>query len=107
MAAGVISFAFFVLMVGLSLVDPAEILGIDRWIKPMKFFISIAIFLWTIAVYLHFLKGNKIFAQRISWGTITVMIIEMTIITGQAARGTTSHFNNSTPLNSALFAIMG
>jgi hypothetical protein len=107
MVAGIISFALFVLMVGLSFIDSTEILGINRWIKPMKFFISISIFLWTIAVYLYYLKGNEAFARRISWGIITVMIIEMTIITGQAARGTMSHFNNSTPLNSILFAVMG
>lgn len=107
MIAGAISFVFFVLMIVLSLLDPTQVLGIDRWIKPMKFFISIAIFLWTIAVYLYFLKRNEKFARRISWAMIAIMIVEMTIITGQAARGATSHFNNSTPLNSILFAVMG
>ena len=107
MIAGAASFVFFVLMIALLLIDPTQVLGIDRWIKPMKFFISIAIFLWTIAVYLHFLKGNEKFARRISWAMIAIMIVGMTIITSQAARGMKSHFNISTPLDGILFSIMG
>lgn len=107
MIAGAFSFAFFLLMIFLSIVDPTEILGTNRWIKPMKFFISIAIFLWTIAIYLFHLKGQERFSRRISWGFIVIMVIEMVIITGQAARGTTSHFNNSTLADGVLFSIMG
>lgn len=107
MIAGAVSFQFFLSMAVLSLIDPTQILGISRWIKPMKFFISIAIFLWTVGIYLFYLRGQQRFSRRISWGFIAIMTIEMAIITLQSARGTTSHFNNSTPLNDALFSIMG
>jgi hypothetical protein len=105
--AGVVSFVCFVALALLLLFDSAEILGINRWIKPMKFFISIAIFVWTTAVYLYFLKDYERQARRISWGMIIIFTIEMIIIVTQAARGTTSHFNNSTPLDGMLFSIMG
>ena len=36
-----------------------------------------------------------------------MMLIEIVCIAGQAARGTTSHFNNSTALNAAIFSVMG
>jgi hypothetical protein len=35
------------------------------------------------------------------------MIVEMVLITLQAARGVPSHFNNSSPLNAVVFGIMG
>lgn len=107
MIAGIVSFLGFAVLAVVSLFDSTEILGINRWIKPMKFFVSIAIFVWTTAFYLYFLKGFEKSARFISWGMIAIFFIEMFVIVLQAARGTTSHFNIKTPLDSALFAIMG
>ena len=107
MIAGAVSFICFVVLAVVSPFDSTEILGINRWIKPMKFFISIAIFVWTTAVYMYFLKGHEKAVRRISWGMIAIFTVEMIIIVTQAARGTTSHFNNSTPLDGMLFSIMG
>lgn len=107
MIAGLISFACFVILAIVSLFDSTEILGINRWIKPMKFFVSIAIFVWTTAVYLSFLKGYEKSARFISWAMIFIFFVEMFIIVMQAARGTTSHFNNKTPFDGMLFTIMG
>lgn len=107
MVAGVVSFVCFLILAVVSLFDPTEILGINRWIKPMKFFVSIAIFVWTTAVYLYFLKGYEKSARFISWNVISIFVVEMIIIVTQAARGTTSHFNISTPLDAMLFSIMG
>ena len=105
--AGAISFLCFVALAVVSLFDSTEILGINRWIKPMKFFVSIAVYAWTTAVYLDFLGDYKKSARFISWGTIFVFLVEMSIIVTQAARGTTSHFNVKTPLDGMLFSIMG
>jgi hypothetical protein len=107
MTAGAVALACFILLAIFTLFDSTEVLGINRWIKPLKFFISITVFVWTLAVYLYFLKGREKQTRFISWSTIAIFMTEMIIITGQAARGTTSHFNIKTPLDGMLFAVMG
>lgn len=107
MIAGAASLVCFVILAIIAAFDPTQILGINRWIKPMKFFISITIFVWTVALYLNFLKGYKKSERFIWWGMIFVFLVEMIIVVMQSARGTTSHFNTKTALDGMLFAIMG
>lgn len=105
--AGLVSLLCAIILAIVSLFDSTQILGINRWIKPIKFFTSITIFVWTIAIYLNFLRGYEKTARRISWLIIGIFLIEMIIIVIQATRGTTSHFNHATPLDDMLFSIMG
>lgn len=107
MVAGAVSLACFIVLAIVSLFDSTEILGINRWIKPMKFFISIAIFVWTTAVYLHFLTDYKKSARFVSWAMIFIFLIENSIVVMQTLRGTTSHFNVKTPLDAMLYGVMG
>lgn len=107
MIAGAISLMCFVILAIISLFDSTQILGINRWIKPMKFFVSITIFVWTVAIYLNFLKNYKKSGTFISWGMIFIFLVEMFIIIMQAARGTTSHFNIKNPFDGILFGVMG
>lgn len=107
MVAGVVSLICFAVLAIISLFDSTQILGINRWIKPMKFFISVAIFVWTVAIYLYFLKGYKKSAFVISWGMIFIFLIENFLVVMQSARGTTSHFNVANAFDGLLFAFMG
>ena len=97
----------FLILAVLSLFDSTQILGINRWIKPMKFASSIAIFLWTLAVYLNFLRGFEKSKKIIACGSIVMMVGEMILITMQAARGTASHFNVKTAFDNVVFSAMG
>lgn len=45
--------------------------------------------------------------RRVSWAIASTLIIEIVLITMQAARGVTSHFNNATAFDSAVFTVMG
>lgn len=87
--------------------DSTQILGINRWIKPVKFSSSAAIFLITVAVYLKCLNGFSKSKTVIAFGTIVIMFAEVALIVMQAARGTKSHFNISNAFDGAVFAAMG
>jgi hypothetical protein len=87
--------------------DSRTILGINPWIKPIKFSISIAIYVWTLAWYLRYLAARKRAVRTISWGVSICVLSEIVGITLQSARGVPSHFNVTTPLNAAMFTAMG
>jgi hypothetical protein len=91
-----------------ALIDTRLVLGINPWIKPMKFFASIAIFLWTMA---WFMKETDARHQRrlllIRWTMVLTMVGEVVLISMQAARGTTSHFNVQTSFDARVFDAMG
>jgi hypothetical protein len=107
MWSGLGFFVLFLVLGIISVFDSTQILGINRWIKPMKFAVSIGMFLWTLAVYLHFLRGYEVPSRLIAWGVTAMMVGEMVLIILQAARKTTSHFNIAAPFDSAVFAAMG
>jgi hypothetical protein len=86
--------------------DSRTILGISPWIKPMKFSVSIVIYVWTLAWFLRYLANVRA-VRRISWGVAISMFAEIFCIVLQAARGTTSHYNVATPLDAAIFGLMG
>lgn len=93
---------------GLGLwLDPRLVLGAPVWLKPAKFAVSIAVYCLTLVWVFSQLPAHVRTRQVVSWTTAAAMLIEMGIIGAQAARGTTSHFNISTPLNAVLWAVMG
>ncbi len=86
--------------------DTTFVAGINAWIKPLKFFLSIAIFSWTMAWLLYLLEAQRkvrIFSRMV----VVVLLFELAVITWQASNGRLSHFNISTPLYGALFSAMG
>jgi hypothetical protein len=92
--------------VGLVL-DPRTLAGAPAWLKPAKFAASIALYSLTLAWAFRYLPEHVRTRRFVGRTAFVVFAIEIFIICLQAARGTTSHFNVSTPLNAALFTIMG
>jgi hypothetical protein len=88
------------------MLDPRTITGVPAWLKPAKFAISTAIFAGTAAWIYGYLDVHKAL-KRVGDLLAGVLILEVAIIDIQAARGTTSHFNNATPLDTHLFEVMG
>ncbi len=105
--AALAALALFVTLAVVAPFDSRLVTGINPWIKPMKFAISIAIFLATLAWFMPDLgpwPRARRWIRRVVVGTMTV---ELVAIVGQAARGTTSHFNQSSAVDAAIFSLMG
>lgn len=93
-------------MVGVF-VDPRIITGAPAWLKPFKFAISTAVYSLTLAWIFTWLADWPRLRRVVGWTTAIVFVLEVALIDVQAWRGTTSHFNASTPLDRALFIVMG
>jgi hypothetical protein len=99
-------------LAGLALVllplDHRHVTGLLVWAKPLKFSLSIVAYAWTLAWLLADLPpGVQRAVRRLSWGVALSMVVEQVVIFVQAVRGTTSHYNVSSPLNGVLFGLMG
>jgi hypothetical protein len=95
-----------VALLGLA-VDPRVITGAPAWLKPLKFAISIAIYGATLLWMLTFVPDRPRLTALLSWAVLLGFGAEMALIALQAARGTTSHFNEQTPFDAAVWRTMG
>jgi hypothetical protein len=94
-----------VCVIGL-LVDHRQVTGVDTWLKPLKFSISILVYAvtwaWLIA---HLPRWRR--AAHVTGTVIAVaLVVEQVAIVGAAAAGITSHFNVSTGFATAVWAVM-
>lgn len=100
--------AALVLPFGIGLlVDPRVITGAPAWLKPLKFAISTALYAFTLAWVFTYLPAWPRTRRIVGGGTAAAFLIELLLIGGQAARGTTSHFNTATPFDALVFGVMG
>lgn len=105
---GWLNVALAVLALALLPLDHRHVTGALVWMKPLKFALSIAAFVWTLGWLLADLPAAaQRSVQLLSWGVAVSMVVEQAVIFTQAARGTSSHYNNSTGLNAVLFGLMG
>jgi hypothetical protein len=104
--AAVAVLTLVVSLVGL-VVDPRIIGGAPAWLKPMKFGISVAAYLITIRWMLRYLPDRRRLLAGLSVVLVAAFTGELVLIVLQVVRGTTSHFNESTPFDKAVFDTMG
>jgi len=89
------------------MIDDRVLMGVNVWIKPLKFAISQIIYITTVGllVTLYPYSDRK---KKIINNTVAITLLtEFAIILIQASRGVKSHYNTDTPLDGILFAIMG
>jgi len=107
LAAGILNFVALVPVLFLMQTDERTLLGINVWIKPAKFLLSVGIYLATLAWLLPRVDIGRALRVVLRWAFILTMIGENVLITMQAWRGVTSHFNETTTFDGAVFSAMG
>ncbi len=89
-----------------GLVDDRVVTGAPVWDKPAKFSLSILVYAvswsWLIARLPRFRRQAHVVGTVVA----VALVIEQAVIVGAAAAGTTSHFNVTTPLATALWGVM-
>ena len=90
-----------------NLIDDRTLMGVNVWIKPLKFSISGAIYILTvgflITLYPFSKRKKNIINNIVSW----TLLIEIGLIIYQGSRGVQSHYNLSNAFDALIFAAMG
>jgi len=92
-----------------ALFDQRLVAGVPVWLKPAKFALSVGIMAPAIAWIIGQMPADR-WRRRVNVAGALIAgaaTLELVIISVQAARGVASHFNQATPLDTVLFAIMG
>jgi uncharacterized membrane protein len=105
--AGLVNLTLIPLFLVAVLVDPRLITGAPAWHKPLKFAISITIYVATFVWLLTFVQGRQRWVRRIAAITGLALLVEIGLITMQVLRGTSSHFNATSPFNLIVYSLMG
>jgi hypothetical protein len=95
-----------VAFVPLWILDSRQLLGVSVWEKPIKFYISVAIFSFTYSWLSSFLTRGGRWVKLTGFVIAVSLAIEIVIILAMASIGETSHFNVSTPTAIAIWSIM-
>ncbi|HEV8570414.1 MAG TPA: hypothetical protein VGQ92_25550 [Actinoplanes sp.] len=103
---GIMGVTAVVALAGVFL-DSRVLTGVPIWLKPFKFAVSLGIYGITIAWMLSLLPRRSRVAEWAATVIVAMATIEMIIIVSQVVRGQTSHYNETTPLNTALWQSMG
>ncbi len=108
-AALVLALFSLPMIVALAL-DDRTLLGVNVWIKPLKFALALFVYLATLAWFAGWLPPGVTRNRWYLWFSAAVVLAiaaEMVWIGGAAVGGVASHFNQSTPLMAALYPLMG
>jgi hypothetical protein len=88
------------------ILDSRELLGVSVWEKPIKFYISVAIFSFTYSWLSSFLSRGGRWVKLSGLVIAVSLAVEIVIILAMASIGETSHFNVSSPTAIAIWSIM-
>jgi hypothetical protein len=84
--------------------------GVSTWVKPLKFQLSTAMYLLTLAFFMAWLPSERQqswLARYVVWSGIGAGLFEVLYITWQGAFGLASHYNHASPFYSTMYTLMG
>jgi len=93
-----------------ALLDDRQVNDVDIWLKPLKFFISLAIYYATLAWFHGYLPAEvrtKRLGRVLVGLPLVVGLLEMTWLLATAALGQPAHFNQSAPVYAVSYAMAG
>jgi hypothetical protein len=93
-----------------AMIDPRLIDGVSVWAKPAKFFLSVAIYVFTFAWFTGYVtpeKRNSRLLRNTAMVVIVTSAFELIWITWQGAHGLRSHFNEDTLFLATMYVLMG
>lgn len=106
-ATGLVMLASGIVHVGVWAVDGGAWEGEVSWRKPILFGVSFGMFLLSAG----WVQGALPRSPRWGWTTTVLTagggVAEVALITAQRWRGVASHFNLATPVDAAIFGLMG
>jgi hypothetical protein len=97
-------------LLGALALDTRLFQGINVWIKPLKFHAALLIYLVTLAVFARFASTKITGRPWWRWherAVVLAVVLELIWIGGAASLGVASHFNESTPMWTAIYSFMG
>ena len=91
-------------------IDSRQLDNVSVWAKPLKFESSLALYFITLALLAGYLPAKQRMQAAWRWATrlaIASGLFEVLYILLQASRGRASHYNQETPVESAMYGLMG
>ncbi|MEM1329125.1 MAG: hypothetical protein AAGG07_01050 [Planctomycetota bacterium] len=108
--AGVAILCLVPISVAGALLDGRTLDGAQVWLKPLKFQISVGIYLLTLAIMISLATERfrrSIAGRATVWTAISTSLFEIAWITLQAARAERSHYATDTAFGQVMYALMG
>jgi hypothetical protein len=108
--SGLFTIAMGIFFIAGIFFDSRYITGAPAWLKLTKFAVSVIIYTFTMLWLLSFIDTSRRWRKRLvnvlGWVIAGTFAAEWIAMITQVVRGTTSHFNVSSPLNAALWSVM-
>lgn len=93
-----------------AFIDTRTVNDISGWIKPTKFFVSLALYYATLAWFFGYLPEQaqrKAAGRFVIWASIVAGVLEMVWMVAAAMNGVPAHFNRADPAWFVAYRIAG
>jgi hypothetical protein len=90
--------------------DSRTLQGANVWVKPLKFEISLLLYVATLAWFAGWLPRGVVTSaeyRAFAWAVTAAIVAEMIWVGGAAAFGVASHFNTSSRFMANIYGLMG